>query len=293
MKQRRIVCLLFALIVLTAGCAAGPTPVNAPSGVPEGSSQPDVSSTPDATPLPTPPTAQAIPLQLDEKTNFDVDGDGNNDMIGVIAQGNEIGVPSTILQIAYANGKSALQEMDGVFLSGFLFVRANGEIGAFLSCDYASDDYVTYSFTMDHAITPATHIYGVLANLNPNESTAQIEGYVDVLGTWGATRECEIGSDFTITPKPDALWMVTMQDDRTIVTKRDLPVDVLRDGNYETVTLPSGTSMTLTATDLSSVAHIALADGTSAKIDIEVREGFTYINGIEDSEWFEDLFYAG
>ncbi|MDO4573365.1 MAG: hypothetical protein Q4C13_08340, partial [Clostridia bacterium] len=117
---------------------------------------------------------------------------------------------------------------------------------------------------------------------------------INVLGTYSASCTYYLSSDFTF--QRESLYSLARSDGypvRSVTLKRDgLPATT---GDGQSVALSKGTELTLTATDEESFADVTDGAGNAYSIRISRTEDDWewYIGGIAESEWFEELMYAG
>jgi len=77
-----------------------------------------------------------------------------------------------------------------------------------------------------------------------------------------------------------------------IVVKKTLPVEIKTGSAYTAGTLPVGTQLTITASDDIEYAYYVTSQGAEGRIAF-TGEGIRMIDGIDEFEYFEELFYAG
>lgn len=221
---------------------------------------------------------------------FDVDDDGVNEQITARLNKHTYDV-----KLRVTDGKDVKTEATRGFAYGlYYFVNPDGELAAMLSYDAASDDYVTIIYTFK-GITPVekSELLGLVTAVD-TDSIAMFD-YVFVLGTWRANAEYTINEDFITTPAGDGFWHIDPKEweGRALTAAKEVPVKILKDGEYVEDTLKVGTKLWPTVTDRKSFVLFETEDGRKGRIEFERREGFLYIDGIEDGEMFRNIMYCG
>lgn len=256
----------------------------------------------------------------------DLNGDGALETVNLVTTTDEYGWEHNTLNVTTADGTVyELQVGEEAWLLEIQWVTVlqlidldpdDGMLEVVLSGDYASSDYITLICRFDGTqiliagsedlISGETYsgIYGEFEGAENGIVT--ISDAVDVLGTWWGTRRYALSTEgaFVFFPVEGELWQradgaaedpQTWADEefgRALRTKAELPVTL--DGEGETA-LPAGTKLLITASDNSSIARFVLEDGRTGTIAFvrDTTDWVTRINGIEESEYFEVLPYAG
>lgn len=121
-------------------------------------------------------------------------------------------------------------------------------------------------------------------------SAYQLRSIVHVLGTWQATREFETDSESgAIKIWADEYALETRPD--PLISKVDLEVSMLPDGITEV--LPAGTNFKPVATDSATYVIMQLDDGRMCRIDVVNEDYCWLIEGMNESDCFDNIFYAG
>lgn len=287
--------LCAALAASLPGCGVAALPQ--PSAAPVETALPMPLQTPRVTPAPVPTAPadelRAAELTLGEPLRMDLDGDGREDVLLLQSSTSDDGYRDTVeLSFRFGEEAQTVQVSEGYLLSAFAFTGDSGNCGILVSVDLASDDYHTvgYRFSGGSPVRSCEE-YGCVDKVNGNRIT--IGGVVDVIGTHTASREYKLNSGFELSPAGDGLWHLPEGEGRLVVA-RALPVELTGGGKAIPATLAPGTVLTLTATDGESSALFTLFDGREGRIRFTYSEwATTLIDGVEDSEWFEEVQYYG
>ena len=179
-------------------------------------------------------------------------------------------------------------------------LNSDGRPEIYLSGDLASDDFVTYGWTLDRGLesiaftgderpfTLATELFadGRVAAASGGELT--LRSATDLLGSYWGTRNYTFNDAGVLAPVPDTLWL--LENGTYLRTTAPLPVTL--DG--KAASLPAGTELRLTATDGVSLAEFETRDGQSGSIAVscDSRNGVWRISGQPETAYFESLPYA-
>lgn len=120
---------------------------------------------------------------------------------------------------------------------------------------------------------------------------------IDALGTYPVYRAYSIGSDGMPVPLDETyiLDSYSLQEERVLLSTRELKVVMEQKGGEVQKTLPPGTEFRFRKTDGASYVEMELKNGASCVIPLERREGeYGFeINGVNEYDCFEMLPYAG
>ena len=257
------------------------------------------------------PAALAGSIPLNEKAYADMDGDGADENITLKMEG----VPGEEYLALYLFGADGSFNTHEMYVSDLVdaFVQdidGDGLLELLVTCDYYSDDYVTYCFnyTEDGGMT-ALQFEGVSRGDDAEPFT--IEGYGritamdgasltlvgarDVLGTWMASRVFTLKEGRFVLDDDGLYRMACTEEDweyRPLILKVPLEVS-LPDGSAGV--FPAGTQFLPTASDGRSIVHLITRDGVecSVKIEPNTKTGWgSLIGGMEEEYVFEYIPYA-
>lgn len=253
-------------------------------------------------------------LTVGEKTEIDLDGDGESELLRLEMRGD----PETPQLTAIVTGSDgAVNEYmtDIIYFERVyaMDVDGDGKRELLLSGDVCSDDYCTWCLRYDvnNGLTPVQFPndnreleegepyedsgYGLLIEIN--DGALKLSGSQDVLGTWMLTREVSFDAETgRFEFSDDGVWMndvAEMDWSEEWLPTLIAPMSVSIDG--EVVELPAGTKMMPIATDKLNFVVVTLEDGRSARIDIapDTENGWGYtIDGASENSYFEYLPYA-
>ena len=253
--------------------------------------------------------AEAAPQALDISNlmpfSCDLDGDGTEDEI-------------SILGVAYDKDNNMYFQLR-VLHSGSVLLTAETKIGSapavwladlngdgnpeiYMSGDMASDDYVTYGWTLGKGLEPILFTGDTRPNTLAAENYA--DGFVtgtadgqlllisatDMLGSYWGTRPYAYTDTGALAPAAGTLWTY-VSNANWLTVKKALPV-TLTDGTA--ASLPAGTSLRLTASDGVSMTQFETKDGQTGSITVtpNTASGGWLISGASENDYFDSLPYA-
>lgn len=239
---------------------------------------------------------EPVDVKANEAYLFDLNYDGKPDNLFISSQPSDGENGKCVLVITDENDNKAIS--DDMVCSEFVSAAVvdlsleDDFMEIFVTVDRMSDDYETHMFRYDGAaLTEAPVIPGSYEGCDG--ATVSIGNSVDILGTWRASREYQLGESFALTEKADSLWNILPGGEELVVYK-DMPVRIGQGDDYKDGTLAAGTKITLIATDAESVVYYKTSGGQEGAIDITVNSsGMALIKGEQADEWFEILYYAG
>lgn len=160
--------------------------------------------------------------------------------------------------------------------------------------------YTTLSFTDVSSGQPVFNganeaMRGVGAIFAMTNTGAIIESHVDMLGTYLGTRSYQFSKNgMTAIDERYAFSNGVWEEERRgPVTKAEVPCRLEKNGVLEDATLPAGIRIYPANSDENTVVGFYLEDGTYGEILFERKDHTVMINGIEESELFDELPYAG
>ena len=234
-----------------------------------------------------------MPLPIPAESSFDLDGDGANDEIAFSA-GSEDSLEMTL---KLASGETFTETYE-YFYNPTAHVgdalKSDGTYELYVCGDTGSDDYETCIYRVKDGALEKTQIYGTVLGLDGN-GTALADTAVDVLGTYGGLVNFKLaGDEFRFDVSSEYTVAQYDFDTRPLVTKKDglTAADVATE---EALTLPAGTKLLLLGTDCESYARLEREDGSEVLLALSRNsEYWGYrVGGEDESEWFEELLYAG
>lgn len=172
----------------------------------------------------------------------------------------------------------------------------DGVLDILVDGDVASSDYVTYHLRYaNNELTILSEIYGWLHDIDGEQII--MGEIVDMLGTWGAYRPYVLDESGLLVPATQTLSIsgnslkAPFEQWRAILTVRTLPVTI---GGVKTA-LEAGVKLTPTAFERGAWADFITEDGIEGRIEFMLGENEyeLFIGGVAESEYFEELMYAG
>jgi hypothetical protein len=220
----------------------------------------------------------------------DVDNDGHKEKISVgLGERREIG-NDIVVSVSDNEGFGEVTVNAGYFESANLAETPGGALCLVVSCSYENDFCTTYICSFDGtAPVPADNVNGRVTDVSFSNIT--VNDYVDALGTWPYSRLYNITDGFAFEPATD--MMIDMADRGPLITKADIPVDMLTGGGYTPAKLDAGTAVYPEATDGSTFMLFRLDDGREGRISFTVANYECFINGVSEYDCFADVPYAG
>ena len=249
-------------------------------------------------------------LYADTKNEIDLDGDGANETVIIKQEGVE-GEEYIALYIFGADGSFHSYDMYVMWLENALAkdIDGDGVKEIFISCDYYSDDYVTYCFNYTDAEGLSALQFAGIDRYGDGEpytdggygkiehiynSTIRLTGSQDVLGTWMAAKEFtlvdgrfELAEGMYMFETAESDWI-----DRPLILRQDIEVTA-EDGSK--LPLKAGEKLLPVASDRETFALMTTEGGRTFNFDIEFNDetgwGW-FVNGIYEEDLFEYVPYA-
>lgn len=260
-------------------------------------------------PTPTlPPSVQSNPAGPEEEVysgmdyvrvypdypqEIDLDGDGSLETLTLLENSGSPG--SEMIGItAEKNGQTYTAKVARAYLQdAFVAYNVEGRPCIVISYDYASDDYETLVYKLDgEQLVCVDQKYGFAEGVY--EGVWMLRGWVYTMGTWNAYHKYTLSASFAFEPVGSDLWM--LQDagpDRMLSAKTSVDARFMDNGTLVPGRIAAGERLLPYATDQSGVVYFRMEDGRKGLLAVEVKEGYTYINGKQDDMVFDNLFYAG
>ncbi|MFR1265135.1 MAG: hypothetical protein ACLSES_06340, partial [Christensenellales bacterium] len=207
------------------------------------------------------------------------------------------------------NGKESTDELGPLGLDESCIhvgdtVVGDGYTELYVTGDAASDDYVTFVYRVHNGELKKAFITGTVQSVYGNGGVS-VETTIDILGTHGATCDFMLstgdsGDDFAFVRSSDYTVVYPNFSEAWDYSALKLSRDGLKltMGDGSTAEGKKGEKFLIMGTDMQSYADLMAEDGTTSKITIQASEDeYDYltwkIDGIPESEWFEELAYAG
>lgn len=253
-------------------------------------------------------------LEMDQKLEIDLDGDGAAECVQLRLQGVEDAQTLTAFVTA-ADDTAYSYDTDIQWFQGAWVTDLDGDgrMEILISGDLISADYFTWCLHYDPeaGLTPLQFAdanrgdntedyfdagYGAITAIDGNRLT--MVGSQDVLGTWMAARTFTL-KDGRFELEDGGLWQMQPWADEndmweygSLTLKKELPV-TLSDGGEGA--LQPGDQLVITQTDKLSIVYFRTRDGREGSFPIEpnLEEGWgSLVNGAPESDTFEYLPYA-
>lgn len=172
----------------------------------------------------------------------------------------------------------------------FLLRREDARSFLFVSLDYASDDYVSYVFEVTDGNIQKCEELGNTCFLGNGFTQNEVSGeiHVDMLGTYGAKMQYAILEDGSL---EEVTEMCPVASYFEMTVTKDLPVTI----EGKETTLPVGSKLSITGTNLVDTVTFETSDGITGSIQLTPdEESFGWlIQGVSENEYFEMVPYAG
>lgn len=247
---------------------------------------------------------EAVQTRLVTQYNFDIDGNGRKNSIELLQIRDKFDQFFYTVRVVCGN---VFYDADVTFPSvsslWMADLDADGCAEIYISGDMASDDYMTYGWTLGENGLQSVFFCGNIRSgeyekaapcidgeiLTIANQAMHLESYVHRLGSHYVTQDYTAEADGTLTPMPNQDW--TCDDGRMVTVTKELPVT---SGGKKT-TLPVGTQLTVTAVNAGTRAYFRTESGMTGFVTLEEGEyfGAWNIDGISDTEYFDNLIYAG
>lgn len=253
-------------------------------------------------------------LELDQKLECDLDGDGAEERIQLRLQGVEeektLSAFVTAADDTVYSYDTDIQWFQGAWVTD---LDGDGRMEILISGDLISADYFTWCLHYDPeaGLTPLQFAdanrgentdeyfdsgYGAITAIDGNRLT--MVGTQDVLGTWMAARTFTL-KDGRFELEDGGLWQMQSWEDEDemweygcLILTKELPV-TLSDGSEGT--LQKGDKLVITQTDKVSIVYFRTRDGREGSFPIEpnLEEGWgSLVGGAPEYDAFESLPYA-
>lgn len=241
-------------------------------------------------------TTTIVRGQPDWFVTLDIDGDGNEDQISVSSQENADEGTYTIE--VRVNDRSAGYEEYGRIFGYWVLCGENGKTWCYVQCFGDNDWPVIDVFELSGgAPVYVDHLYSMAMQ----EPAADIHDFciatrVDFLGSYSGYRNYSLGDDGMPVANSDEYDIYDYGMDGYLTTKRELPAVIYRAGNDtdgEEGKIPAGARLYPRSTDGKSWMMMETEDGNLCRITLTGEPYSLTVDGADEQECFEGLFYAG
>lgn len=237
-------------------------------------------------------------VQEGEELFLDVNGDGQDESFSYTVQKREMDF-SSVISVQWGQQKTE-KEVYGWIEDAYLVQRPDGRTWFYAESLEDNDWRSIHVFDLNQGAAvyvDYTNDY-IGGHLVDNPENFVLYTRMDILGTYTAFRRYQVGEN-GIPEALDSVYTIINYDrgwgEYAITSKVELTVQMYADGGMRRVdeTLPAGTKFYLRRTDGKSFVEMELEDGRRCDILFETEDYFSKINGINESECFDGLMYAG
>lgn len=199
---------------------------------------------------------------------------------------------------AFSLKMDGTSEMLGEYIylkDAYILRKENGCIYLLITMDMASDDFVTYVYDIsDGTLKLTDKISDVfLSNTPVNTQNLQLSVQLDVLGSYVAVMDYKLDDSGKLIQQGDVFQFSNFGSEGfCMTTKKELPVVL----NSEETVLPIGTKLCIIGTDNKGTAYFRLKETEQeGMIHYTLPEDSwgCYIDGVQDTEYFDMVPYAG
>ncbi len=276
----------------TTESSAARADIPTPTATAVSTCDPTTASVTTPTTSPTLMPAVSLPPGTKVEARFfeDLDRDGENESIIASSAEDEIDFDRISVGVITKTSYDEILVCNGIFDGAYRVQTESGEICVLISCQdpvISGGDTYACSFS---GLTPVLGGWadGLITGMDGTHIT--VEDWADFIGSWYYTRECELTDDFSLVPMSD--MMPITEDREPLHTIRELPVEMLVDGEYAAGTLPTGTYLFPTTGDGKSTMCFKLEDGSEGRIRYIRDESFcAMIDGVSEYEYFDNVDY--
>lgn len=294
MKRPIILPLLLAGLMLASGCVPTESAVQTPAQTQSALPVEEATPTPVASPSQAPATpVKFTALEMDTAFSADIDGDGVEETLLLTEEADEESAfgTSVFLTVTKGGEEQKTKLVQGTFFGAYS-MESEGKNGLVVSATFENDVQLTYTFALSGGAPVAlAEIYGGI--LTAENGTAVLLGRLYALGTWSVEIAYKIDLAFGFAPAQGKEWTV-LGCEHPLTVKKALPVQMDDNGVSREETLSVGTKLWLTDSDGSSYVRFVLEDNRQGMLFYEMKDGIaTLVDGTPDSDWLDDIIYAG
>jgi len=231
---------------------------------------------------------------------YDLDNDGAMEVVNVESYvSDEMGGTALRIAITESDGSVLTAETIAYWDHALWLADGDGDGRAeiYFSGDIASDDYVLYGWHYDgSAMKPISFrdeggssewlLGQIVAVDGSRQFTIASTRYL--LGTYTATRPFAIGPDGVFAPVEGYGWTFD-RNEFWLELRCDLDAII----NEETVTLPAGSHILLSATDGESWVEFLAEDYSTGRLSVSRSQNGWLVDGVNEQDAFVTMPYAG
>ncbi|MCE5234435.1 MAG: hypothetical protein ABFC62_03250 [Clostridiaceae bacterium] len=287
--KKAITLFLLAALALATGCA--------PAQTPEPPAPTAAQTAPAETPAPADAQALTVaftPLDAGTPYAFDVDGDGAAETLLLTEEQDDDAAFGTAVYLTVTkDGIEQITKMADAYFFCAYYMEAEGKTGLAITGTYENDYMCTGIFLFEGAsVRELSQEDGGILTAENGELVIMSRLYA--LGTWSVEIACEMTTDFKLLPVADKEWTI-LGCEHPLTVKKELPIETENDAcAYVTEYLSVGTKLWLISGDGQSYVRFSLEDGRMGKLSYKVVDGMaTLVDGTPDTDWLDDIVYAG
>lgn len=264
--------------------------------------QPTAAATPDvvteSSPIltPFPESTATLPPDIEENARFyaDLDGDGEDEAIVISSVGNDNPEENDNISLGVFSKKAYRQVhvQEGFFSNAFLTRTPSGDVCIMIGCQnwVGIDEYTTVcSF---NGLMPVLHESICSWIVEVDGAHVILGNWADFIGSWNYTCVYELTDGFELLMVSDV--MISMENNEPLHTIRELPVEMMKDGEYVADTVPTDTYLWPVSSDGEGRMTFRLEDGKEGRITYTRNESYeAVIGGVNENEYFDNVEYWG
>ena len=231
----------------------------------------------------------------------DIAGNKYNVKVYLICDESDIFSNVTFISI---NGGKEQEVADDNGVSGRLcdvisMIDEDGKPVIIVNMDYMSDDYFFVAYTIENDQLVRCGSDCALITEAKADRTLTAKYRIDFFGYWLAGRTVKLTNDNKVQLQEGEYSLLSddglllSNEERKLTAKEDIKVSFAdKNGKYQSATLKKGSVISLYATDGESYVLFTTNDGKKGKIEASFKDGSTLINGKNDFDLFDGIFYA-
>jgi len=230
-------------------------------------------------------------IEFNKKIAFDINLDGEKEVISINAPEVDDGDYSTI-SISINDRTTEIVEAES-YGEAYLLQNEQGNIGLLFDVWWSNDFSKTYlcKIDKDMEIVGIEEIEGNMAANSVTTSTLTIENYINLFGSWYGTCEYEITSDLKLSAAED--FIIKNDDERYITSKKDLVVEVKEGETWTTKEIKENKIFYPLATDNTEYMYFLTEEKEVVRIKFTRVDYQVYVNDVAIEELFDGVEIAG
>jgi hypothetical protein len=234
---------------------------------------------------------ECIKIEFNKNIDFDVNLDGEKEVISINAPEVDDGDYSTI-SISINDTTTEIVEAES-YGDAYLLQNEQGNIGLLFDVWWSNDFSKTYLCKIDKEmeIVGIEEIEGNMAANSVTTSTLTIENYINLFGSWYGTCEYEITSDLKLSAAED--FIIKNDDERYITSKKDLVVEVKEGETWTTKEIKENKIFYPLATDNTEYMYFLTEEKEVVRIKFTKVDYQVYVNDVAIEELFDGVEIAG